>query len=66
MIGKHMFDVLTDYVMENPEKVVVFLGDYGQLRPIPKNTGKIVEVDEKSPVFLSDKTVVETLTQRIR
>lgn len=62
MVGPHMFEVFKDYIKDNDRTCIVFLGDFGQLRPIPKG----FDIAEKSPIFTSNSTQLETLTQRIR
>lgn len=61
MVGPHMYNVFLDYARKE-NVAIVFLGDYGQLRPIDKNGA----ISDKSPVFKEKTTKVETLTQRIR
>ena len=63
MIGPTTLKAFTDYVAEHPSTCIVFLGDYGQLRPIVKE-GESFE--GKSKVFSGDNFQIETLTERIR
>ena len=62
MIGQNSYDQIYKYINDNPDTTVVFLGDYGQLKPIAKQN----EESKKSPVFLSDTSKKVTLTERIR
>lgn len=63
MVGPTTLKAFTDFVSTHPSTCIVFLGDYGQLRPIPKE-GE--EVQGKSQVFSGKNFQVETLTERIR
>ena len=61
MVGDGIMDAISSYIEENPQTVVVFLGDYGQVRPIAEEGESI-----KSGVFHRDDVQTETLTERIR
>lgn len=62
MVGDSIMNAISSYLDTNPNTVVVFLGDYGQVRPIAQED----EESQKSGVFHRDDTQVETLTERIR
>lgn len=61
MVGEGIMDAISTYVDSNPDAVIVFLGDYGQVRPIAEEGESV-----KSGVFHRDDVQVETLTERIR
>ena len=62
MVGPKVMEAIDQTLKEYPNKVIIFLGDYGQIRPVEKED----EVSKKSPIFLRDDIQVENLTQRIR
>ena len=62
MVGNRVMDAVDEYMDSNPNTVIVFLGDYGQIRPVQQEVGK----SEKSLIFGRDDMQVENLTQRIR
>lgn len=44
MVGKKVLDVIDGYLKSNPNLVIVFLGDYGQVRPIASGSAANVSV----------------------
>ena len=61
MVGEGVMDAISAYVEQNPSTVIVFLGDYGQVRPISESNESV-----KSGVFHRNDMQIETLTERIR
>ena len=80
MIGQKILDAIDGYMQRNPHVVVVFLGDYGQVRPISTGptleggsitiegqiTAQVSNGNGKSAVFNPEKCEIVTLTERIR
>lgn len=62
MVSDTIMRNIDKYVSEHPRTVVCFLGDEGQIRPIPKKG----ERSHKSTIFSSKDMQVENLTKRIR